>query len=404
MSSNLPTLRKSAFFTGFSFFFLDFYIQILGVALRASALEIGAFTAAVFAAQIFSNPIAGHLTDRVGRAKTLAVGGFTRVVSLVLVGIAFDLSSGLLITVGRVFQGLAAGFFWTSSSAIVADETETGGRGQEFGKIILWVNRGMIIGALGGFLLLLLRLDLPPFYFAAAALASGALALKVRPVATFKIPTDIPTPNGLSKYSVRNHFRASTGLTLINFLNAMGVLTFSSFLAVYVTQTVFSTVLPVSTRAVLIALANSPQVLLSAFLAPRLSKFADTRGRLLPLSVSLVATVPVTYGLLWIRELWHLAVLGLLLALTGLVFGSAFNSIVGDIYRNRRGLAYGEVNMAFSVGAALGSMLGGILYPLGWAALVWGSISIQMVSLTGLLLIQNGYGSHSLSNRNSEGV
>ena len=40
---NLHTLDKSAFYTGFSFFFLDPYIQITGVALGASVLEIGSF-------------------------------------------------------------------------------------------------------------------------------------------------------------------------------------------------------------------------------------------------------------------------------------------------------------------------------------------------------------------------
>jgi len=116
-SPNLKLLERSSFYTGFSFFFLDFYIQILGVALNASAFDIGVFTAAVFAAQIVSHPIAGVLADRVGRSKTLALGGFVRVASLVLVGVAFALASPTIITIGRAIQGLAAGFFWTSSSA-----------------------------------------------------------------------------------------------------------------------------------------------------------------------------------------------------------------------------------------------------------------------------------------------
>ena len=180
-SRNLRTLDKSAFYTGFSFFFLDPYIQIIGVALGASVLEIGSFTAAVFAAQLVSNPLAGYLADRIGRSKTLAFRCFVRVVSLSMVGLAFLAQSPITILLGRTFQGLAAGFFWTASYAIIADETEMGGRGREFGQMSLWVNRGMLVGALGGFMLLLIRIDLPPYLFAAAAFLSGLYALKVVP-------------------------------------------------------------------------------------------------------------------------------------------------------------------------------------------------------------------------------
>ncbi len=194
---NLRILQKSSFFTGFSFFFLDFYLQVLGVSLGVSSLEIGAFTGAVFAAQVFSNPLAGYLTDKVGRSRTLAIRGFSRVISLLIVGVAIDLSSASLITIGRGFQGLAAGFFWTASSTIVSDETEKGGRSDEFGRLTLWVNRGMLLGALGGLGLLFLRLDLPPFFFAVAAVASGVYGLKVKPHPRSTSETSsVKAPNG----------------------------------------------------------------------------------------------------------------------------------------------------------------------------------------------------------------
>src|SRR2546422_7174435 len=142
-SRNLRTLDRSSFYTGFSFFFLDPYIQIIGVALGASVLEIGSFTAAVFAAQLVSNPLAGHLTDRIGRSKTLAVGCFVLVISLSMVCLAFLAQSPITILLGRAFQGFAAGFFWAASVAIVADENDLGGRGREFGHISQWGSRRM---------------------------------------------------------------------------------------------------------------------------------------------------------------------------------------------------------------------------------------------------------------------
>ncbi len=389
LSPNLRLLERSAFYQGFSFFFLDFYIQILGVALSASPLDIGIFTAAVFTAQVVSHPIAGVLADRVGRSRTLALGGFVRVVSLVLVGVAFALSSPTIITIGRAVQGLAAGFFWTSSAAMVADETETGGRSGEFGRINLWVNRGMLVGAIGGLILLPVRLDLPPYLFAAAAATSGIYALKVKRPARISPPTLIG--DGLAPALAAGNRQITVGLAAINFLLSAGFLPISAFLTVYTIKTVFPSGLASNSDAVLVALANAPQVVFLAFVAPTLAGLGDRMGRFRPLTLSLLANLPISLGLIWMAELWHLAVLGLLFAIAGVIFSASFNSIVGDIYRSKRGSAYGGLNMSFSIGAALGSILGGFLFPLGWATLVLVSVMIQATALAGVALVWKSY-------------
>lgn len=169
----------------------------------------------------------------------------------------------------------------------------------------------------------------------------------------------------------------------------------SSFLTVYVTETVFRSGTAVNTDAVLIALANAPQVLFLGLVGPRLAGVGDKMGRLRPMALSVVAYLPVSIGLVWISELWHLAVFGLLLAVVGVVFSASFNSIVGDVYRARRGLAYGGLNMSFSLGAALGSTLGGLLFPLGWVTLVVVSTTIQATTLVGVVAVWRALGSSS---------
>lgn len=386
---NLRLLERSAFYQGFSFFFLDFHIQILGVALGASALDVGVFTAAVFASQVVSHPMAGVLAEKLGRSETLALGGFVRVVSLVMVGVAFALGSPLLITVGRAVQGLAAGFFWTSSSAIVADETEGGGRSREFGTINLWVNRGMLAGAVGGLLLLPIRLDFPPYFFAVAAGISGLYALRIK--SSHQPAPVTPVGNGVARSLAGSPGRVTAGLAAITFLNAAGILPIASFLTFHVTMTVFGPGEATNTDALLIALANAPQVLFLGFVAPRLTGLGDRIGRVKPLSLSVLAGLPVSLALVLIGELWHLAILGLFLAMTGVIFSASFNSIVGDVYRARRGFAYGGLNTSFALGAALGSTLGGLLYPLGWPTLVAVSVLIQATALLGVVLVRDGY-------------
>jgi MFS family permease len=382
--NNLNILERSAFFQGFSFFFLDFYLQVLGVSLGASSIQIGAFTGTVFAAQIFANPLAGYLVEKIGAGRTLALGSFARVVSLIVVGVAIDLSSASLITIGRAFQGLAAGFFWTASPTIIADETEKGGRSNQFGRLTLWVNRGMLLGALGGIGLLVLRLDLPPFFFAIAAAISGIYGLKIKkPTAPITQPNKILDPNNARP----NNRKAGIGLVIIYFFNALGLLAITSFLTVYVTQTVLSSS-TVNESAILIGLSLSPYLVALSLIAPRLTRIADRQGHLSILTVSLLAFLPVCLSLILIQQLWELSVLALALNLTNAIFGSSANAVVGNVYKSKRGSAYGWLNTAEAIGASSGAFLGGILYPLGWQTLIQASVLIQAVALTGIIFLR----------------
>jgi MFS family permease len=246
----------------------------------------------------------------------------------------------------------------------------------------------MLTGAIGGLLLLPVRLDAPPYFFALAAGASGIYALRIKPAPSPAPPT--PIGDGLIQPPGKVS-QVGTGLIIVNFLNSAGLLPIASFLTFYVAKTVFPTSATTGANAVLIALANAPQVILLAFVAPYLARFGDRIGRLRPLALSVVANLPISLALVFIRELWHLAFFGLLFAVAGVIFSTSLNSIVGDVYRTRRGFAYGGLNTAFSLGAALGSALGGVLFPLGWSTLIVTSVLIQATALLGVVMIGRGY-------------
>ena len=303
-----------------------------------------------------------------------------------MVGLAFLAQSPITILLGRTFQGLAAGFFWTASYAIIADETEMGGRGREFGQMSLWVNRGMLVGALGGFMLLLIRLDLPPYLFAAAALLSGLYALKVVPSNRRDHVRKIPE----GQSSTRNT-GASLGLLGLNLLNSFAMAALTSVMIVRVSSIVFTPTTPINTQAILIAIATAPQVLILAIAAPRLARFVDTMGRARPLVGSIVFLIPVSYAFIWMSDLWQFALLGFLLSVAATIAGVALNAVVGDLYRNRRGLAYGSLNMSTSLGSVIGALVSGLLYTTGWDKLVIASVTVQVVSLLALLLLWKTY-------------
>jgi MFS family permease len=90
-------------------------------------------------------------------------------------------------------------------------------------------------------------------------------------------------------------------------------------------------------------------------------------------------------------DLWQFALLGFLLSVAATIAGVALNAVVGDLYRNRRGLAYGSLNMSTSLGSVIGALVSGLLYTTGWDKLVITSVTVQVISLLALLLLWKTY-------------
>lgn len=62
-----------------------------------------------------------------------------------------------------------------------------------------------------------------------------------------------------------------------------------------------------------------------------------------------------------------------------------------DLYRNRRGLAYGSLNMSTSLGSVIGALVSGLLCTTGCDKLVITSVTVQVISLLALLLLWKTY-------------
>lgn len=114
-------------------------------------------------AQLFASPIAGHLSDRVGRTKLIAVGMLIFALSEVLFGLA---QVKTLFYISRVMGGIAAALLMPSVTAYVADLTTLSERAKAMGKVSAAISGGFIIGpGVGGFIATFgIRV---PFYVAA---------------------------------------------------------------------------------------------------------------------------------------------------------------------------------------------------------------------------------------------
>ncbi|HFK2334744.1 TPA: MFS transporter [Enterococcus faecalis] len=117
-------------------------------------------------AQLITSPIAGVLSDKIGRKKMIATGMLVFSISELLFGLA-QAKSGFYIS--RGLGGIAAALLMPSVTAFVADMTTISERPKAMGLVSAAISGGFIIGpGVGGFIA---YLGIRAPFFAAAFLA-----------------------------------------------------------------------------------------------------------------------------------------------------------------------------------------------------------------------------------------
>lgn len=141
----LPTLKEQMHFSGTT---MGMMISIFAIA------------------QLVASPIAGALSDKIGRKKLIALGMIVFSFSELLFGLA-QVKTGFYIS--RALGGVAAAMIMPSVTAYVADLTTIAERPKAMGLVSAAISGGFIIGpGIGGFLAAL-GIRVP--FFAAALLA-----------------------------------------------------------------------------------------------------------------------------------------------------------------------------------------------------------------------------------------
>lgn len=132
---------------------------------------VGLLVAAFSLTQLIFSPIAGRLSDTIGRKKMIVIGMVIFAVSELLFGLA---SAPILLFASRLLGGIGAAFIMPSIMAYTADVTSNEERATGMGYINAAITTGFIIGpGIGGFIAEYgIRV---PFFAAAAAGAIAAL-------------------------------------------------------------------------------------------------------------------------------------------------------------------------------------------------------------------------------------
>jgi MFS transporter, DHA1 family, solute carrier family 18 (vesicular amine transporter), member 1/2 len=148
-------------------------LPVYAASLGASVTAISILFAMYSVALLVITPLAGAVSDRIGRRRPMLVGLVGLALSTVMFALAGDYATLLI---ARMLQGVAAAVTWSAGLAMIADAFDPPSRGWAMGVAMAGVSAGSFLGPpLGGYLYELGGYPLP-FLVATAMVVIDGLA------------------------------------------------------------------------------------------------------------------------------------------------------------------------------------------------------------------------------------
>ena len=181
-------------------------------------------------AQLITSPIAGVLSDKIGRKKMIATGMLVFSISELLFGLA-QAKSGFYIS--RGLGGIAAALLMPSVTAFVADMTTISERPKAMGLVSAAISGGFIIGPGGGGFIAYLGIRAPFFAAAFLAFIGFILTLTVLKEPEKRILAAVEAKKGSFMDILRNPM--FTSLFVIILISSFGLQAFESIYSIMAT-------------------------------------------------------------------------------------------------------------------------------------------------------------------------
>jgi MFS family permease len=316
----------------------------------ADEFDLGKFQAGLLVGAYGAGALAGGipgglLARRVGPRNAVVVG----LLALAAASFAFALAGGpLALGLSRLVQGLSSALTWTGALAWVTVTAPRARRGQVLGTVFAFAVLGFIVGPMFGALAKLAGIR-PSFAIVGvgALVLAGAVSLTAAPRA------ERLEPGAFRRALFDPAFVAGLWLnTLPAFLFGM-----LDVLAPLALDDAGFGVLAIA--AVFVAAG-----LVETVVNPLVGRLSDRRGRLLPIRVSLAASVVVGVALALAEEPLVLAALVIAAAIAFGGFYTPGMALVADraeLAGLAQGLGFGVMNSAWALGALAGPAVGGAL-------------------------------------------
>ena len=336
-----------------------------------SSMVAGVVLALFGIASSIAQPLAGRLSDRMGRRKIFVIGGLVVLGAINLMFAAATAYWHLFAL--RVLQGLAAAFTITASLAIVNEMSDPESRGGNMGVY----NSFRLIGFGAGPLLASALLELGPFVLPGGIQVTGfeatfGVAAGTAFLGTVLVGLLVQDPEGTGpaprRLALRVWDRSDQG-TRLDTIFALGLAT----LVMATCMALLSAIEPeVNARLdqgpVLFAVEFVALIAALAAFQPVVGRASDRVGRKPFIVVGLLALIPTTVIQGLVTAPWQMIVARVLQGGAGaLVFAPAL-ALAGDhTARGQSGAQLAVLTVAFGLGIATGQLTAGFFVPFGFA-------------------------------------
>jgi multidrug resistance protein len=350
---------------------LPLYARTLGVSDFANGFLFATYAIALFASAI---PL-GILSDRLGRKPFVLFGMFAMAGAFIFYALA---TSYATLVVARMLDGLTAAATWSAALALLGDRFPEDQMGSKIG----WAMGAAAVGGIAGPLLGGILSDAfgyrAPFYSIAAACIVGGIAaifLAEEPRTARSSSFGWHALRGV--YTNRNVLVAC----VVTLVTTMGLGLLEPTLPLYFRRTFGMT-------RTAIGLVFGVTMLFYALASPLAGKISDRVGRRKPIMAGLALTAVVTPLIAVFKSVPAVVIMMGLFGASIAVFGTPSIPLVTDSLPssgalgegNQYGAAFGLLNFCWSLGYALGPILGGAL--MGWAGLL-----AALLVYSGLLVV-----------------
>ena len=338
---------------------LPLYARDLGIGTFANGFLFATYAIALFMSAI---PF-GILSDKVGRKPFVLFGMFAMAGAFIFYALA---KSYPVLVLARVLDGVTAAATWSAALALLGDRFDDKEMGSKMGWAMAAAAIGGIAGPLvGGILSDTLGYRSPFYAIAIACLLGGVAAIFLAEPPRAGRSRSIGWRMLRPVYTNRNVLIAC----VVTLVTTMGLGLLEPTLPIYFKDTFDMT-------RTGIGIVFGVTMLLYAIASPIAGKISDLAGRRRPILVGLVLTALVTPFIAVFKNLPAVYIMMGLFGASIAFFGTPSIPLITDALPqsgvvgegNQYGAAFGLLNFCWSLGYALGPILGGAL--MGWLGLL----------------------------------
>lgn len=328
------------------------YLETFGVAGQALGFIIASFAFGQF---LFS-PLAGDLSDTLGRKKLIIVGLIIFAASQLWFGLA---THEWMLYSARFISGIGGAFLVPATMAFVADITTLEERGKGMGLLGASMSLGFMIGpALGGFLA---KVSLTfPFYMASiAAVIAAVVSVIILPDIKNAISETPPEPKKRENIltQMKNSLKTPYFMMLvIIFVFTFGIANFQTTFSLYVDHKYNYTPQDI---AVVLTVGGFIGVIVQTLVVEKLFK---RFGELNVILVNLVVAA-IAFLLFFVVDGFALVlVVASIFSTATTLIRPAVNTVISKLAGNEQGFAAGMNNAYMSLGSMIGPALAGMFF------------------------------------------